>query len=410
MQRAWVLVVLTLIILAFALATGHPMFWRTFYVFGLLLVVSGLWVWSLSRGVDVDVRRPPLRTRAGGVIRERVTIRRRNRFLRGFIEVREQTDMPVKAPGAVLGMGDAENFSVDLDIPCPRRGVYRLGPALASASDPFGLFVVNRSIGDSQRLIVHPATIDLPGFILLPADLPGEGPRHVRSQHVTTSAYGVRDYVFGDSLNRISWKSSAHHDRLMVKEFEVEPANNIWVLADMERKAHHGSGDDSTEETVVTLAASICQRYLDANYPVGFMSYGSERYAVAAQRGSGQLLRVLDALSELRAQGNTPLLELIAALHVKAGRYTSVAIITPSPKTEWLDGVRHLLERKSRITIVVVDAEQGKEEHPRSALEAAALGVPTYAVKRGTATKLSLTALTAHAYAAGFEPVGVRGR
>ncbi len=394
MQRAWVLVVILVVILAFALATGHPMFWRSVYVFGLLLVISLVWVWTLIKGIDVEVRRPTNRSRAGGEIKETVAVRRRNQLLRGYLEIRERTNMPVATPGAVLSMGDSESVNAELVVPCPIRGLFDLGPASITGSDPFGLFRLNRLVGHSQKLIVHPSTIELPGFILLPADLPGEGPRHLRSQHVTTSAYGVRDYAVGDSLNRISWKSSAHHDRLMVKEFEIEPANNIWVLADMERRAHTPPGERSTEESVVTLTASICKRYLDANYPVGFMSYGSETVALSAQRGSGQLLRIFDSLAELKAQGARPLLDLTADLHLKSGRYTSVAIVTASPSTDWLDGVRHLLERKSRITVVIVDPDPTTEEHPHAALEAAALGVPTYVVKRGRERETGLTALT----------------
>ena len=395
MNRARVVLVLTAIIVAFALATGFPVFHRMFYVFGLLLVTGYLWAWLLLRGIRSEVRRPVLHTRAGEGISEKVTIRPWARFLWGFIEVQEHTDMPVVPPAAVLSLDSADSRTIDLEIPCPRRGVFQLGPLRVIASDPLGLFRLSRNSGEAQRLTVHPATIDLPGFILLPADLPGEGPVHLRSQHVTASAYSVRDYVFGDSLKRISWKSTAHHNKLMVKEFELEPANNVWVLVDMERRSHFGAGERSTEETAITLGASVCKRYLDANYPVGFLSYGNERFIMSAQRGPPHLLRIMDALAELRAQGNISLLNVMGELHTRAGRYTSVVIITPSTSDAWLDGVRHLLERRSRITVVVIDADLEGEDHPRVAYEAAAMGVPTYTIKRGAEATEGLIALGA---------------
>ena len=394
MQRAWVLVVITLVIVAFALATGLPMFHRAFYVFGLLLLLSALWAWLLVQGIDVEVRRPILRTRAGAGITEKVIVRRRSRFLRGFVEVQESTDMPAAPPGAVVSLGGSETVAIDLQVPCPRRGVYQVGPMRVAGSDPYGLFRLRRSVGETHQVIVHPATVELPTFAVLPADLPGEGVRHLRSQNVTTSAFGIRDYAFGDSLNRIAWKSTAHHGKLMVKEFEIEPANNTWVLLDMERRAHSGSGDGGTEETAISVAASICKRYLDVNFPVGFMSHGNDRFTISAQRGSAQLLLILDALAALRAHGNVPLLDLIADLHNRSGRYTSVAIVTPSPNPEWLHGVRHLLERKVRISVVVVDGDLTKEDYPESAHGAAGLGVPTYAVKRGGFASTGLVSLT----------------
>ena len=236
MQRAWVMLALTMVIVAFALSTGFPMFHRAYYVFGLLLIFSALWVWLLVQGIHVDVRRPVLRSRAGGEIEEKITVYRRNPFLRGFVEIQEQTDMSIAPPGAVISMGSADMTALDLKVPCPRRGIFKVGPIRVAGSDPFGLFRLRRSVGESHKVIVHPDTLELPGFHILPAELPGEGARHLRSQSVTTSAFGIRDYQFGDSLNRISWKATAHHNALMVKEFEVEPANTTWVLVDMERR------------------------------------------------------------------------------------------------------------------------------------------------------------------------------
>ncbi|MEE9284754.1 MAG: DUF58 domain-containing protein [Dehalococcoidia bacterium] len=393
MQRARVLFVITLVIVFFALATGFPVFHRMYYVFGLLLVVGLLWTWLLVGGIEIDVRRPTLRSKAGQSIRERVIVRRRSQFLRGFLEIQEQTDMPIDAPGAVIGLEGREPEPIDLEVPCPQRGIFKLGPVAVAGSDPLGLYRLRRSSGPVQRLVVHPATIDLPGFVLLPADLPGEGPVHLRSQHVTNSAFSIRDYMSGDSLNRMAWKSTARFQKLMVKEFEMEPANNIWVVVDMARRANAGPAGRAIEETAITVAASIAKRYSDGGYPVGFFSYGNERFAIAPQRGPGHLIRIMDALAELRAQGSTRLLNVIADLHARAGRYTSVAIVTASQEDEWLDGVRHLLLRRSRITIVSVDGDPAAKSYPEVAHRIAGMGIPVYTVKAGTETTEGLVSL-----------------
>lgn len=400
MQRAWGLLAITLLILAFGLATGFPVFHRTFYVLGLLFVLSLAWVWLALRNVEVEVRRSTLRTQVGQPIKETVTARLRRRLPWGLVEVREQSETSTERPGVVLGLEGGEAASAELEVACPRRGVYSVGPALVEVSDPFNLWRLRRTTGAAQRVVVHPETVSLPGFVLLPADLPGEGPVHLRSPHVTTSAYGVREYVPGDTISRISWKMTARHGRLMAKEFEMEPANNIWVLVDMQRQAHAGlagAGVSSREieETTITVAASICRRYSEAGYPVGLAASGNERVVLSAQRGSENLLRMMDALAGLRAQGHAPLLEVIANLHARAGRYTSVAIVTPSRDAEWLAGVRHLLERRSRITVVVVDGDTRTEEFPQVTDQAAAVGVPVYAVKAGRLPETGLVAVQA---------------
>lgn len=377
-MRAWVLLAITAITLLFALSTGHPMFWRSTYVFLALLVIAAAWVLALGRGVQLEARRSSLRAIAGGGIIERIIVRRRSSLQKGVAEVVEQTTIPADPPSVLVDL-DEDTVPVELEVPCPARGIYQIGPTSFAFSDPFGLFQLRRTVGEKQTLIVHPATVDLPGFVLLPADLPGEGPRHVRSNHVTTSAFGVRDYAHGDALNRISWKATAHHDRIMVKEFEVEPANNVWVLLDLDRRTHSGTGERGTEELSIRVAASICRRYSEANYPVGFMTWGEQPVTIPAQRG--HLLYLLDAMAGVRSAGSRPLMDLIGDLHSRAGRYTSVAIVTPAGEGEWLNGVAYLLERRARITVVCVAGERGVSA---AADRVAGLSVPVYVARHGT--------------------------
>ncbi|MSQ25271.1 MAG: DUF58 domain-containing protein [Dehalococcoidia bacterium] len=404
---------MTLLVLAFGLATGFPVFHRTFYILGLLFVLSFGWVWLSLRNVEVEVHRATLRTWAGQSIKETVSARLKRRAPWGLIEVREQSETSAERPGVVLGLEGSEATTADLEVACPTRGVYTVGPAVVEASDPFNLWRLRRTTGGAQRVVVHPTTTDLPGFVLLPADLPGEGPVHQRSPHVTTSAYGVRDYIPGDTLSRISWKTTARLGRLMAKEFEMEPANNIWVLVDLQRQSHSGPAGRAIEETTITVAASICRRYSEGGFPVGLAATGNERVMLSAQRGAEHLLRMMDALAALRAQGHTPLLEVIANLHARAGRYTSVAIVTPSRDDAWLDGVRHLLEGRSRITVVIVDGDTGTKEFPDVTHQAAAVGVPVYAVKVGRLAETGLIAVQApsatYSRGVGSRGVAMRG-
>ena len=106
-----------------------------------------------------------------------------------------------------------------------------------------------------------------------------------RTHQITPNAAGVREYAPGDSFNRIHWNSTARYDRLIVKEFELDPTADVWILLDLERGIHAGAWweqawyerelDDlwmqeretqlapNTEEYAVTCAATIAKYYLD---------------------------------------------------------------------------------------------------------------------------------------------------
>ena len=87
-------------------------------------------------------------------------------------------------------------------------------------------------------LVVTPATVDLPGFSPPTGYLPGGESVHRRTPYITSSVSGIRDYVPGDSINRIHWASTARTGRLISKEFELDPLADVWMFLDMYEDAH----------------------------------------------------------------------------------------------------------------------------------------------------------------------------
>ena len=75
--------------------------------------------------------------------------------------------------------------------------------------------------------------------------LPGGDALRRRTHYVTTNASGVRDYAPGDSYSRIHWRSTARRDRLIVKEFELDPLADIWIVPDMSVFGHTSAKDSS---------------------------------------------------------------------------------------------------------------------------------------------------------------------
>jgi len=116
---------------------------------------------------------------------------------------------------------------------CSQRGRYRLGPLTLMSSDPLGLFPRERQLPATSIMLVYPATLDLPGFTPPMGMLPGGDAMRRRTHYITTNVSTVRDYVPGDSFNRIHWRSTARTGRMMVKEFELDPTADIWIYLDL---------------------------------------------------------------------------------------------------------------------------------------------------------------------------------
>jgi uncharacterized protein (DUF58 family) len=252
-------------------------------------------------------------------------------------------------------------------------------------------------------VIVMPMIARLSGFVLPTGYRPGgEALRH-RTHQVTPSAAGVRDYAPGDALNRIHWPSTARRRRLIVKEFELDPKADIWILVDAARRAQAGSSaipdsdlphwtsrrevhlPDSTEEYAVAAAASIAAHLDEEDRAVGLVAYGAKRVAVQPDRGRKQRVRILESLATLRADGSLSLEEVLRIELRQIPRGASVVLITPETDPGLLTVVRQLDRRGLLPILVLVDASSFGGDQGTAGLASGAqrMGFVVRLVRRG---------------------------
>ena len=203
---------------------------------------------------------------------------------------------------------------------------------------------------------MYPRTVEVDGFALPAISLPGGAQRLPGWHHITPHASGVREYQAGDPLNRIHWPSTARTSRLMVKEFDLDPVPDVWLFLDMSESVQRGVGDESTEEYGVVAAASLAQHFLRQGRAVGLVASGGTVCVLSPDRGERQLLRVLEELAVVRAEGNVSLAETIEAEGNRCTRRAAVVVITPSVEEDWVAGVQELRQRGIRAAAVLLEA------------------------------------------------------
>jgi uncharacterized protein (DUF58 family) len=280
----------------------------------------------------------------------------------------------------------------DLDTVSELRGLFTLGPTGAVATDPFGLFSLQWHIGPPSEVLVYPETVDLASFSV-PGTLITEGSRHRRrTQMETPDPAGTRAYAYGDSMRRIHWPSTAHAGQLMVKEYEFTPAADIWVFVDLDRKVHVGSGVHSTEEYAVTAAASIAAHYLKAGRSVGLMCSSRSREVLLPDRGTRQLVRMLETLAVVRANGHASLQEMLLVERTRMHRSATAVVVTPSVDEGWA-GVLAQLQHGGTHTAVLLVEPSTFASGPAATMQVAALtstGIPTYLIKRSATIRQAI--------------------
>jgi uncharacterized protein (DUF58 family) len=290
---------------------------------------------------------------------------------------------------------------------CTRRGLYRTGPVMLHSGDPFGLFPVSKRMPLTQELVIYPATFDLAGYVLPGGQLIGQGGQSRRNPFVTPSVTGVRDYVQGDAFNRISWSTSARLGRLMVKEFDLDPTSDVWIVVDLERLHHRRvapdhpaiatrrtpSWLDSTEEYVISIAASLAKMALDDSRAVGVIASSSRTTVINPDRTERQLRRILEQLALEHADGGRPLQEVLLSESYRFRRQCALVVVSSSADVRWTSSLADIAGRRVPVGAVVLDATTfGSAPSPQEAIgRLVANAIPVQRVSFGEDISLAMS-------------------
>jgi uncharacterized protein (DUF58 family) len=198
-------------------------------------------------------------------------------------------------------------------------GVYAVGPLALRASDPLGLFPVERLLGQLEPFAVFPRVHDVAGLERLGAR-PSLTLQDVTSGRPGQSAayLGVREYRSGDDLRRIHWPATARRGRPVVKEHEVDLTPYFTLFLDLDRRNRAGTGRKSILEYLVRSAASLLWSATRHGHVVQVLGTG---LYVPPGRGALHMTHALYELIRVRQDADRELLDAVEAhlAHLPAG-------------------------------------------------------------------------------------------
>jgi uncharacterized protein (DUF58 family) len=278
---------------------------------GVLSVLTAL-LWTLPRP-RLTVRREitPLKVARGEAARGVLHVTNTGRLRRAGMlaqDVCGTGSIDVELPG--LRPGRAE--SVTYALPTDRRGEIPVGPLRLVRADPLGLARRVREYGDRQTLLVRPRTIALP---LLPSGRNHhlEGPTTDTAPAGTVTFHALREYVVGDDLRHIHWRSSARTGTLMVRQLVDASLPQTTIVVDTNEDAYSDADDF---ELAVDAAASVAAGAARMSFPVRVLT--GDGPLVETRGGTHDIELILDRLARLTAH-EVPHEALDVARRVRAG-------------------------------------------------------------------------------------------
>ncbi len=145
-----------------------------------------------------------------------------------------------------------------------RRGEHTVGPATVVTTDVLGVLERSTVVDRRDTLITFPRIGTLPDGVGAELQAAYQSRNATRRDEFDD----LREYVRGDSLRNIHWKSSARHDELMIQEFtdradpeRVTVAAGAPGAAGNEGRTPTGGGADDADtpaDRMADVAATVC--------------------------------------------------------------------------------------------------------------------------------------------------------
>jgi uncharacterized protein (DUF58 family) len=335
---------------AAALTLGVVFDWIAFDLLGIgLLAVLLLALASVARPSQLDITREiqPPRVPKGAPAIALLTFANRGR--RGVpVTVATQHFSAQNVRTVIPRLRGGERGSRAYRLPTTRRGIFDVEPVEIVRRDAFDFFHLSRRHAEAERIWVYPRVL---GFRTLPTGQTRhlEGPSSDTAPQGSITFHRLREYVPGDDLRLVHWRSSAKAGTLMVKH-NVDTSQPYTVVVFDQRPSLY---TQATFEEAVDVTASVVVASATKKAPVEL------RLTDGAVLGGPRIRDITPLIDHLTGIDPDPagsLQDLLLALRRTKGG-TSLVVVTGRFDAADLQAMAALRRRFDRLVLISVDDE-----------------------------------------------------
>ena len=163
-----------------------------------------------------------------------------------------------------------------------------------------------------------------------------------------------REYVPGDDIRHIDWKSYGRSERYTIKQYEQETNYTCHILLDASNSMRYGSGLTNKLEYAKLLAASIAYMVLRQRDSVGLRVFNTEVVAELPQSSQfGHINTITHTLEEMQPRDKTTIGPLLDRVADQISRRGIVVLISDCLEDlePTLAGLRHLRFRGHEVIL-----------------------------------------------------------
>lgn len=264
-----------------------------------------------------------------------------------------------------------ESWETCLRVKLNRRGVYQLASARVAARDPLDLFGSSVSVPITARVFVYPRLVSLARVPLVAVHerSSSDGGAAIRSS-AGDEFHAVREYVPGDDLRRIHWKSTARTLRFHVVDYEEPVDRSLFVLLDDSAGSDAGRGADTTFESACRAAASLLAYAAGHGIAARLVIPSLEGFAGLRPPGSDWFRLALTDLAYATPTREEPLDAWVRRFQADLQGELQCVVLSSTLSDRLPEAVRLLRGPRREVRVVLFDAADFAPESPAPAASA----------------------------------------
>ena len=183
------------------------------------------------------------------------------------------------------------------------RGEYFFGNLNVYVCSPLGLISKRYKFNKDHMVPTYPSYIQLRKYDLIAFsnNLFQYGVKKIRRIGHTMEFEQIKEYVTGDDIRTLNWKSTAKKNSLMVNQFQDEKSQNVYMVIDKGRVMKMPFNGLSLLDYAINATLVLSNVILKKQDKAGMFSFSKKiENRVVAEKKSSQMQKILESLYNIK--------------------------------------------------------------------------------------------------------------
>lgn len=245
-------------------------------------------------------------------------------------------------------------------VKCNKRGFYILKSAVLSCNDAFNIVHIYQDLSLYASIMVYPKIIPIDELNLPCQSWMGDTiiRRWIIDDPFMIS--GIRDYRYGDSMNRINWKSTARNGT--IKVFNTDCTSNMKIIILLNIQAKENSWNDTTDvdlmEKAVSYCASIANYMILQSIETGFccncyLAEGVDKpLLISASTGLSHMDLILESMAVMQLKRSVLFHSFLDNLPDNFLKDTDLLVVTPYIDAQIEKSIQRIKDLSCKVEIL----------------------------------------------------------